>query len=365
MAKIAYIDHSYHKKTVSTKFIYEILVERGHFVENFYDESWCGGESVKFSDVVNFDAIIMFQSYCDIGSGRFFSQLHPNVTYIPMLDQFGVWRGPIANTSAFWEKFHGSKVLNFSNSAHGMTVGMGIRSKSVRFYRKPASQPQKIKGLRGFLWVRLEDEISWSVVKKLIGETKFDSFHLHVAKDPGSRDIVMPSESDIKKYNITVTTWFEDKNDLEKILDGVNIYFSPRMEEGIGQSFLEALSRGNCVVAPNNGTMNEYIQNGFTGLLYDTDNLKPINFSDVQLIGMRAYESNVVGFKVWNESHDSILQFILMPNSDAYLGRYLYFNEYTELGSVNIKHQVFNEFKNKIRRYPFLNKICKKIKRLI
>ena len=49
-----------------------------------------------------------------------------------------------------------------------------------------------------------------------------------------------------------------------------NVYFAPRLEEGIGQTFLEAIRWGRCVVAADNRTINEYIIHGVNGLLYDT-----------------------------------------------------------------------------------------------
>jgi len=345
MAKVAYVDHSYHKKTVSTKFIPEILKSYGHDVDFFWDESWQGGKSVDFYSLLSYDSIIMFQSFCDIKDGDFYSKLHDNVTYIPMLDQFGVWRGPINNTENFWKKFQGSKVVNFSMVSHGITIGAGIRSELFRFYREPLKKVSSTDGLNGFLWIRLEDEISWKKVKLLIGETKFNAFHIHIAKDPNSSEIQMPPEEDIKKYNITISTWFEDKEEFYSILDNANVYFVPRMEEGIGQSFLEAFSRGQCVVAPNNGTMNEYIQDGFTGLLYDYNNMKALDFSQVESIRKNTYESCKIGYYNWLMSHCKLVNYIMTKNYDAYYSRYNYFDE----------NAIYN------KKYLNVKKIIKKI----
>ena len=328
MAKIAYVDHSYHKKTVSTKFIPEALTAYGHKVDFFWDEAWCGGKWVDFDTVKNYDAVIMFQSYCSHRDELFFKNLHPNITYIPMLDQFGIWNGPQGCVYDFWLQFQGVKVINFSNICHGMTVGMGIRSELFRFFRPPSSKCQTSSGLNGFLWIRMNNQISWQLVKRLIGNTKFDSFHLHVANDPSSPKVILPSEDDMRNYNITVSNWFEDKADFEKVLAKANVYFAPRMEEGIGQSFLEAFARGQCVVAPNNGTMNEYIQHGFTGLLFDAHNPRPLDFSDALNIGQRAYEANAAGYKAWLASRADLVNFILTPNKEAYKGHFNFFSSY-------------------------------------
>jgi hypothetical protein len=362
MAKIAYVDHSYHKTTVSTKFLPDLLEDRGHQVDFFWDNKWQGGKAVNFKEVEHYDVVIMFQSFCEIANEQFFSKLHKNIIYIPMLDQFGIWRGPINSNSHFWKTFQGCKVLNFSTAVHGMTVGMGIRSKLVRFYRKPIEYREIKKGLHGFLWIRLEDEISWLMVKKLIGNTKFDSFHIHMAKDPGSSDIKSPSDEDMKKYNITLSTWFDKKEDFEKVLEKSNVYFTPRMEEGIGQSFLEAFARGQCVVAPNNGTMNEYIQNNFTGLLYEWENPQPLDFSNVLNITQYAHTSNVVGYKNWLNSYDDLVDFILMSNHEAYKNRYDYFLDYNESKKCSLKMEIFNYLKSKFNKIEIARTIYRKYK---
>lgn len=358
MARIAYVDHSYHKKTTSTKFIIDALEAAGHSVELFWDESWSGGLAIPFEVVVRFDVVVMFQSYCDLADGLKFSNLHHNVVYIPMLDQFGVWRGAVNGLNHFWMRFEGSKVINFSLSAHALTAGAGIRSELFRFYRKPQQKSLKISGLHGFLWVRLQQSISWQTIKKLIGDTHFDSFCLHIATDPGSTKIELPSQDDIEKYNIKISHWFENKSELEEILKNVNVFFAPRVEEGIGQSFLEAFSRGQCVVAANHGTMNEYIQHGFTGLLYDIKNPQPVDFSNVQAICENTYQACQIGYHNWLFSQKSMVDYILMPNEDAYHGLQKSFTD-------NFKSTVMRKLSKNIAAISLVRRLYKLVKKLI
>lgn len=357
MATIAYVDHSFHMKTVSTKFITDLLISKGHKIDFFWDEAWQGGESIRISEVLAYDAVIMFQSFCNLEGNTFYRDLHPNVTYIPMLDQFGVWKGPLFNFANFIKPFQGCKIISFSSVIHGMAIGAGIRSKPVRFYPKPAQTFQEKKGRHGFLWIRRENEVSWQVVKKLIKGTRFDSFHLHVARDPDSLEAILPTQKEMEEYNITFSNWFEKKSDFERVLEKVNIYFAPRMEEGIGQSFLEAFTRGQCVVAPNNGTMNEYIVNGFNGLLYDWENLQPLDFSDANVMGGRTYDACNSGHEKWMESSDDLVDFIFMPNQVAYQNRYDYFNDYSQTPNISLKNVINQKLKNKLKNIKVAKKI--------
>ena len=322
MSTIAYIDHSYHQSTLSTDFIPEILRRFGHTVDFFWDNSWQGGNHITWHEVESYDAVIMFQSLCPINS-EYYRDIHPNVIYIPMLDQFGIWQGPLFNLTEFFNPFHGCKILNFSYALHGLVTGLGIKSKLVKYYQ-PVENIGLIptQGLHGFLWIRREEEISWKIVKALIAESHFDSFHIHLANDPGTAKPIKPSSSDIEKYNITMSTWFKNKSDFKAVLEKANVYFAPRMEEGIGQSFLEAFSRGQCVIAPDNGTMNEYIINGINGLLYDAKKPAPLNLENSIMIGACGREAAAIGRLKWESNELDIVNFILNPNKLFYTKKY-------------------------------------------
>lgn len=322
MARIAYVDHSYHRTTKSTAFLPEILRRRGHQVDWFWDDAWQGGAPVAWEQVRSHDVVIMFQSYCPPDQS-YFRLAHPNVVYIPMLDQFGFWQGPIYNLSDFWEPFQGSKVLNFSNAAHCMTTGFGIVSHFVRYYQPLVElHSSQRQGLHGFFWVRREEQLPWRLIRQLIANTSFDSFHIHLAVDPGTPPAELPSSEDLERHHITTSTWFEDKAELKAIMERANVYFAPRLEEGIGQSFLEAMARGQCVVAPDFGTMNEYIIPGLNGLLYDFQHPQPLDFSNIAQLGARAAEGVRAGRLAWEQAEEDLERFILTPSEALYAGRY-------------------------------------------
>lgn len=322
MATIAYIDHSYHRKTLSTNFLPEILRKHGHIVDYFWDESWIGGDHVAWHNVQAYDIVIMFQAFSPIGE-NYYSKLHPNVIFIPMLDQFGIWQGPLFNLTQFWEPFQGSKVLNFSNALHSLTTGFGIKSHLIKYYQPAIESPKTPKsGLHGFFWLRRQEQIPWNTIRQLIANTTFDSFHIHLASDPGTPEPVLPLPDEIIKHNITTSSWFEDKGEFNAILDRANVFFAPRMEEGIGQAFLEALSRGQCVVAPNTGTMNEYILHGVNGFLYNHTNPTPIDFTNISNINQQAILGVQVGREQWQLSEDELVKFVTTDSEIFYHNKY-------------------------------------------
>ena len=116
-----------------------------------------------------------------------------------MFDQFGFSQHHASNLATFWEPFQGSKILSFSTSVHALATGFGIVSHLVRYYPEVPPEPlRKSEGLHGFFWLRRESELGWNIVRALIGSTRFDSFHLHCAGDPGFPPVQPPPAADLE-----------------------------------------------------------------------------------------------------------------------------------------------------------------------
>lgn len=343
--KIAYIDHSYHKKTLSNHdVLFTLLQKRGHDLVYFWDDSWQGGDQISFQEVLHFDAIIMFQQRCSIPQKKHFSDFHQNVTFVPMLDQF-INKDTSNN---FFDDFLGSKVLSFSTIVHGIAKTYGINSFLVRYYQPPKPNflcPQH--DLHGFLWLRHPEQVSWPLVRTLIGTTNFNSLHLHIAPDPETKPPLLPSREEISRYNITTSTWFKNKKNFNSILDKANVFFAPRISEGIGQSFLEAFTRGQCVVAPNCGTMNEYILHNVNGILYNPNKPMAVDFSHTHSLGISGKYAAESGYANWLSQQDEMIDFILTPNYKK-SSIELYSNS-SEVQNISSPHeQNFNYIKNRL-----------------
>lgn len=100
---------------------------------------------------------------------------------------------------------------------------------------------------------------------------------------------------------------------MQKKIQECDIYIAPREYEGIGMSFLEAMAMGKAVIALNNPTMNEYIVNNQTGYLYDKNNPKPINFSNISNIRKNTHQYMKNGYKNWNKEKNKIIRLIKKP----------------------------------------------------
>jgi len=315
MKKLAFLDHSFHIKSTATRFLINILIKY-YDVEIFWDESCGNGPRADLDKIaaIKFDTLILFQQLDSYTIDELESLNCPNIILIPMYDAcFGY-------PDEYWLEYRNFKFINFSKTLHLKLKKIGIISAYFQYFVKPESSKQQnnaFNNLNGFFWQRTSG-ITWNHIRKLIKKTDFNKIHIHAATDPPGYDLVLPSEEEKEKYNITVSNWLPEKSDYVKLLSGTDVFFAPRPYEGIGMSFLEAMAMGQCVVAPDNPTMNEYITHGVNGLLYDLEAPCPLAFSDIETLSVNAERYMRKGYCKWSKSEKKIIRFIEKPQ-DAFL----------------------------------------------
>jgi glycosyltransferase involved in cell wall biosynthesis len=140
--------------------------------------------------------------------------------------------------------------------------------------------------------------INCRLADQLLANAGIRTMHIHKTPDPGE-SFIPPSEDSLIQYRYS--SWFSQKEDMQKEMERSAYYISPRKKEGIGMSFLEAMAMGRCVVAHDHATMNEYIEHGKTGFLFDLENPKPLHMEDVRAVQRRAHQFIREGYEVWEK----------------------------------------------------------------
>ena len=299
--KIALIDHSYHQKTRSTDFfVREVLA--GHKVDHFWDDSWQERPGVDIAPILagQYDRIIVWQVEKPVE--RLLRHGAGNVVFVPM------WDGANMMDVSDWRRLSGARVLSFCYELHRVVKLAGLASTYAQYWPDPNgfAEIADFSALRGFFWQR-QPEIGWREISALIGQQPFERIHVHRAEDPGAPREPLPESPDGR---ITSSTWFENPADLQALLGRHNVYFAPRVLEGIGFSFIEAMCRGMAVIAPDKPTMNEYITDGVNGLLWTHGEPSELNFSHAARLGRNARESALIGRGRWNEMLPRVRDFI-------------------------------------------------------
>jgi glycosyltransferase involved in cell wall biosynthesis len=147
------------------------------------------------------------------------------------------------------------------------------------------------------------------MIAALCGNFVFDNFTLHWCPDPTPRAPSAMVTCPIRTRQLVRTSWFSSKSEYLEVLRQHNLFFAPRYFEGVGMAFLEAMSLGLCVVAPDTPTHNEYITNGINGILYST--LATLEIADIDSLGNEARASMVRGHAAWCQSIDALCSFIV------------------------------------------------------
>ena len=221
---------------------------------------------------------------------------------IPMYDD-------CPKTKEFWQDYLGFKILSFSSTLGKLLKDWGHDVLTVQYYPE-VQDCRRTNRLRGFFWPRTES-LDWSHLRPLLSGASWDGFHLHLTNPEGCHHL--PTVIERSELTLTQSDWFEKPEDFLKLLDTTSVYFAPRRFEGIGQSFVEALVRGLCVVAPNAPTMNEYITHGVDGYLYEPDSPSPLDWSKVDSLADEAWKRAKKGRETWLEAVPKIKAFLAEP----------------------------------------------------
>jgi glycosyltransferase involved in cell wall biosynthesis len=280
MDKLLYVGCRYQEKTRSTDYIEGAP----------QDETARKGRG-RYSAVVFFQVNPAY--YLNFFRGQ-------NIVFIPMYDAFPVSK---RRHLLFLRRI---KWLCFTEKYRPFLGGVDCLS--VKYFPEPRPVPPVAREGSFFLWQR-RSEVDWRVAKKLVGDARVESFNLHAACDPGV-EFSEPGEEDRGRYNVTVSQWFDSKAELESLMSRYRYFFAPRGREGIGLSFLDAMALGLVVIAPDDATMNEYIDHGVNGYLYDIRDPRPIEFSDYQAVREASIRRIAEGRRKWLDSEPAIVGFI-------------------------------------------------------
>lgn len=307
------IGHSYHEKTKSNAFMIDLLKEK-YSVELVYDHSWQGGEEPDLSIADDrFKAVIFWQN---ISRKMLKSVKCKNILYFPMYD--AVYDCDIE----YWHPFKDIKTVCFCRKLNEKLTRYGFNTIYVQYFPEAAQKIETHNEHSIFFWQR-RPEITWSTVKKLIEGIDIKSIHIHRAVDPG-QIFLSPSAEDNQNYHISYSDWFEKREDYQEVIGECDLYIAPRIYEGIGFSFLEAMAMGKVVIAADHPTMNEYIVHGQNGYLYSYQAPEPLFMDDLPRIQANAHETILNGRKIWNGRKYDIIEFIEKPNRKNVVFRFKY-----------------------------------------
>lgn len=299
--KLLYIHHAYHNKTKSNHFLRELLQSQ-YEVEFFSFDPYHKKFSVESLKNKKSDVLVLFQIMPSIQDINNFIEYEHGV-FFPMFD------GVPQRKDLLWYEYKDFHIINFSRTLHEELTALGFDSHYFQYFPTPADNFNFGDDKSVFFWQRI-NQINIETLASVLVTDELKHIHLHKAVDP-LQVFIEPSIKLAEKCSFS--DWFEKKEELNTVIEQSALYFAPRILEGIGMSFLEAMAMGRCVIAPDNPTMNEYIVHNETGFLYDFSEPQRIRLGNVREIQKNAYEYIKKGYQKWEKDKFKILDVIESP----------------------------------------------------
>lgn len=301
--RILFVDHEFHRRTRSTQFFLDLLPAESTRA------LYCAPQADLLPLLREHpcEALVFMQLQ---PKPRLLRALaHPNVTWVPMRDDFDADSRRVRQTRG-----SGLKFVNFCRQTHDVIHARGQPSLGVRYWPEPRPAPPRHARThpRVYLWDR--GQVQWPLLKRLLGEQPVDSVVLRLSADPGHR-AVRPDADDVRRYRIQVVEDWLARDDYLALVAGCDVFVAPRWLEGIGMAMLEALAAGQPVIAPDRPTMNEYVHEGRNGWLYDPACPRPLDLSGWRERGRSAWQDCVDGAARWAIERRAIAPFVLSPST--------------------------------------------------
>jgi len=278
--RIAFVDDLCHKKTGSTEFLVDVL-NKTNIVKRFWGNGFKKFDEKELKQINGWkpDLILFFQRIPNFLILNKFNC--KNLVFVPMHDQeihYGFLERKLLDLSLFITKlFSRLRVLCFCNVDSVRYNSFDLLL--VKYYPKPIKSRIDLKETIYF-WER-ENGIGLNDVMKLANGLTVT----------------------FKPKNV----WLS-KKEADKFGETCGIAIAPRKSEGIGHGFLELMARGVCVVAYDLPTHNEYIVNGFSGILFK--DFSYIDLKDWRRFGRNAFEEINKGHERWLIDIDNILEWV-------------------------------------------------------
>ncbi len=270
--RLAFIDHSFHTKTLSSMFFVEFL-RTEYEVDLFWSYGWRGATDHHLRSIIaQYDRIVFWQVFppADIPVPG-----HKRIFIVPMLDAVA------SQPDTFFNPYKEFRFIAFGRALARRLLACGLQ---VTLASAPPPRPIKLckrtqrDRPRVHFWQRTTS-FDWRQVSELLCPEQIDGVWLQAHADP-QQSIQMPTASDIRKFNIQQRPWSSGRIEHERLLGECDLYIAPRLVEGIGMSVLEAMAMGCVPVVNDEPALNEYVDTN-VGYLYRVAELRPLDIRNM------------------------------------------------------------------------------------
>lgn len=301
--RFCFIGHEFHRRTGSSAFFIDILKTMGDVTELHADPD---GDPARNDALVRTLIASHFDCYVFWQTERIAERLLPldlgRTFIVPMYDSSG------HVPDAFWLKFVKHRILSFTRAQHERLQRLGCATTYFQYYPEPGPEPERrIEEARSsaFFWERQpHSAVNLAAVLAHCRALGIGRLLLHAVPDFAA-DGQRPASGLAGGVELSVSDWFDRREDFEAVAHAPLFFFAPRPREGIGMASLEAMARGQIVIAADLPATNEYVAHLTSGLLYDPgapperSALPPVDADMLARMSRAARRKAVEGRRTW------------------------------------------------------------------
>lgn len=297
--RVLFVDRVWRKHSHSADFFKDILRESGCEITDFWFEDCYRYEIPK--DILDAVDVVVFWEFL---YRRFSLGIAGKAcVFVPMYDND-------PGSRWLWRRiaYSGMTVISFCAKLTELAQSCGVKKLvDVRYAIDPdrfadyAGNPRVVA-----LWER--GQVDFSSVRALFASEDVEKVLL-IRKDEEPVDSVPLSEETKTSYHVEFKSgkFLPEKEYLESLREP-GVFIAPRYKEGIGLPFLEQLAMGKCVVAHNDATMNEYIEDGKTGILVDMCHPRRLTFAEVLKVRANVKALAKAAYLRWKRDRKKIME---------------------------------------------------------
>ena len=314
--KICFVGHRFHERTGSTKFLQSILSELGEVttLASSPDDDRMADDAIVVEYLTNrYDLWVFLQT--EYIAARLVPLGLRNAVLVPMYD--GAWARP----DDFFRQFVNCRFLSFSRALHTRLQRLDQRSASFEYWPAPLppiERPSERASWSAFFWERKPLDVpNARTVAQQCRALEIKKLHIHAAPDFPAEAMSAHgyrNRDNLAGVSLTTSTWFESADEFRTVSGQPLFHFAPRLYEGIGMTMLEAMARGQIVVAPDRPTANEYIGHMSSGILYDPDrptDLPELTEPEAMELSAAARKRVERGHAAWEADRERLVSFLL------------------------------------------------------
>jgi hypothetical protein len=310
--KVLFVDHAFHKKTLSSNFFLDLLREWFPVVDCLHIDLEDEDCFRALAAGRTYELVVLWQ--LDFLAPAFLQAGCPTIV-VPMYD------GSANLPFEHWISMQRAFIVCFSRTLYERVTACGCRALLVKYYVTPCLEKElsSFDKLRVFLWLRRpEDRLDPELVDGLLGD-QFDSLHIHNAPDSGKPSALRRAYPSLARATFTETRWNANGSNYRTALGRSNVFIAPRMSEGIGMTMLEAFSKGMLVCANDDSVHDEYISNWVTGILFNRDAVGIAHLSKVTArdIARQGWVATRKGYQRWIEMLPMLKDFMIKAAVDS------------------------------------------------